>query len=305
MLPRKSSCSPCAATGRPSSRSLRSGANGYVLKSDPANCLVDALDEFWRQHLCLTAVQAGGRLFDERGRSFQKPYEQLSARDTRSSPSWWTDSAPKISPTNSPSAPSTVSTYRLNLMNKLNIHDLPGLVKFAIREKPGPAGLTTGVSTTFAENSGRVDSLFRGKPEGREMSRPRRKPVADRRGETMQPDAGTRIARCSCTWSSPRQNRCTGSGRLELPGRLFGHTSGGHCVRELKGWVGARDRGFVRPIMFTCWCQCRAANFGSRSAAGVLKTNSVRWVRDFPGARRHFGWQEQGYGATVVFPFGR
>jgi DNA-binding NarL/FixJ family response regulator len=37
-------------------------------------------------------------------------------------------------------SPKTVNTYRSNLMVKLNIHDLPGLVKFAVRKKLIPLG---------------------------------------------------------------------------------------------------------------------------------------------------------------------
>jgi len=75
---------------------VRSGANGFLLKSDPARCLLDGL-----------RATLGGSLYILSGKDIA---ERLDIN------------------------PKTVSTYRTNLMSKLAIYNLPGLVKFAVRK---------------------------------------------------------------------------------------------------------------------------------------------------------------------------
>jgi len=48
---------------------LRSGANGYVLKSDPAECLLEALRQIRREYLRLATVQPAGSISAPRGRT--------------------------------------------------------------------------------------------------------------------------------------------------------------------------------------------------------------------------------------------
>ena len=120
--------------------SLRTGANGYVLKSDPVSCLLDALHEFWRQHLCLTAVQAGGYLFDRAGTLLpQKPYEQLSAREHQVFTLLVQGLRSKEIADQLDLSPKTVNTYRSNLMSKLNIHDLAGAREVRHPQETDPA----------------------------------------------------------------------------------------------------------------------------------------------------------------------
>ena len=65
----------------------------------------------------------------------QKPYEQLSAREHQVFTLMVDGLRAKEIANQLDLSPKTVNTYRSNLMTKLNIHDVPGLVKFAIRKK--------------------------------------------------------------------------------------------------------------------------------------------------------------------------
>ena len=121
--------------------SLRSGANGYVLKSDPAHCLVDALDGVLGGSIYVSPQFKLTNVFSTSQKARpQKPYEQLSAREHQIFTLLVDGLRSKDIADQLALSPKTVSTYRSNLMNKLKIHDLPGLVKFAIRKKLIPLG---------------------------------------------------------------------------------------------------------------------------------------------------------------------
>ena len=116
--------------------SLRSGANGYVLKSDPASCLLDALDEVFGGSIYISPQFKLADVFSTSEEApLQKPYEQLSAREHQVFTLLVDGLRSKEIANQLDLSPKTVNTYRSNLMTKLNIHDLPGLVKFAIRKK--------------------------------------------------------------------------------------------------------------------------------------------------------------------------
>jgi DNA-binding NarL/FixJ family response regulator len=121
--------------------SLRSGANGYVLKSDPASCLLDALDEVLGGSIYISPQFKLADIFSTSEEAhLQKPYEQLSAREHQVFTLLVDGLRSKEIANQLDLSPKTVNTYRSNLMTKLNIHDLPGLVKFAIRKKLIPLG---------------------------------------------------------------------------------------------------------------------------------------------------------------------
>ena len=69
----------------------------------------------------------------------QKSYEQFSAREHQVFTLLVEGLRGKEIADRLDLSPKTVSTYRANLMRKLNIHDVAGLVKFAIRKKLIPA----------------------------------------------------------------------------------------------------------------------------------------------------------------------
>ena len=115
---------------------MRSGANGYVLKSDLASCLLDALDEVLGGSIYVSPQLKLADIFStSENAPPQKPYEQLSAREHQVFTLLVDGLRSKEIANQLDLSPKTVNTYRSNLMIKLNIHDLPGLVKFAIRKK--------------------------------------------------------------------------------------------------------------------------------------------------------------------------
>jgi two-component system response regulator NreC len=120
---------------------LRSGANGYVLKSDPASCLIEALDEVLGGSIFVSPQFKLAEVFSTgEDAPPQKPYEQLSAREHQVFSLLVGGLRSKEIANQLDLSPKTVNTYRSNLMVKLNIHDLPGLVRFAIRKKLIPLG---------------------------------------------------------------------------------------------------------------------------------------------------------------------
>jgi len=121
--------------------SLRTGANAYVLKSDPASCLIDALDEVLGGSIYVSPQFKLADVFStSEDAPPQKPYEQLSAREHQVFTLLVDGLRSKEIADQLDLSAKTVNTYRSNLMNKLKIHDLPGLVKFAIRKKLIPLG---------------------------------------------------------------------------------------------------------------------------------------------------------------------
>jgi two-component system response regulator NreC len=121
--------------------SLRTGANGYVLKSDPASCLIEALDDVLGGSIYVSPRFKLADVFStSEDAPPQKPYEQLSAREHQVFTLLVDGLRSKEIASQLGLSPKTVNTYRSNLMSKLNIHDLPGLVKFAVRKKLIPLG---------------------------------------------------------------------------------------------------------------------------------------------------------------------
>ncbi len=116
--------------------SLRSGASGYVLKTDPAACLLEGLGAvvsgvvYVSPQLRLVDVFSGRKPFEGCG-----AYDRLSAREHQVFTLLVEGLRAKEIANRLDLSPKTVDTYRASLMTKLNIHDVAGLVKFAIRHK--------------------------------------------------------------------------------------------------------------------------------------------------------------------------
>ncbi len=96
---------------------LRAGANGYLLKDGPARHLLDAINY----------IQDGGVYISPLLRR-----EYLSRREYEVFSFLVDGMRPKDIAKLLDISPKTVDTYRSNIMRKLGIHDLVGLVKFAI-----------------------------------------------------------------------------------------------------------------------------------------------------------------------------
>ncbi len=115
---------------------LRAGANGYVLKHDPATCLLQGLGEILAGSIYVSPQFELAKVF--RGNAaphWRKPYEQLSAREYQVFNLLVQGLRGKDIAGRLDLSQKTVSTYRANLMTKLNIYDVAGLVKFALRRK--------------------------------------------------------------------------------------------------------------------------------------------------------------------------
>lgn len=108
---------------------LRAGADAYLLKDGPARHLLDAIQY----------VKDGGvyvspllRLLGRPERDADDPMALLSPRELEVFTQLVNGLRAKDIAERLDISPKTVDTYRASLMRKLNVHDLVGLVKFAI-----------------------------------------------------------------------------------------------------------------------------------------------------------------------------
>jgi DNA-binding NarL/FixJ family response regulator len=118
-------------------RALQAGARGYVLKDAAGSEVVNAVRAVHAHHRYLSE-RVSDRLIDDyldpsRTTRVGDPLARLSARERQVLQLVVEDrSTAEVADTLSLSVKS-VETYRSRLMQKLGIHDLPGLVKFAIQ----------------------------------------------------------------------------------------------------------------------------------------------------------------------------
>jgi DNA-binding NarL/FixJ family response regulator len=114
---------------------LRSGVNGFLLKSGPANQLLDAFQQvleggiYVSPDIELNKIFAGGPL-----PANEDPLQALSAREFQVFSLLCEGVRAKEIAARLALSPKTVDTYRASLMRKLDIHDVAGLVKFAIQK---------------------------------------------------------------------------------------------------------------------------------------------------------------------------
>ena len=113
---------------------LRGGAHGFVLKSGPARHLHDAIWRAVEGSIYVSPALEPDRLFgSRREKPAGDPLEALSAREHQVFRLLVDGSRAKEIAARLDLSAKTVDTYRANLMRKLDIHDLAGLVKFAIQ----------------------------------------------------------------------------------------------------------------------------------------------------------------------------
>ncbi len=116
-------------------RALQAGAQGYVLKESAGIEVVNAVRAVYAGHRYLSP-KVTDRLVDQLVQQpadkFDSPLERLSPRE-REVLQLVVEGKSNAEIAESISLSiKTVETYRSRLMAKLDIHDLPGLVKFAI-----------------------------------------------------------------------------------------------------------------------------------------------------------------------------
>ncbi|MFH0945059.1 MAG: response regulator transcription factor [Planctomycetota bacterium] len=118
---------------------LRAGANGYVLRTDPAASLLRAVREILAGCIYVSPQFELAKVF--RGAAVAPPresYEELSPREYQVFTLLVEGLRGKDIAGRLDISQKTVSTYRTNLMLKLNIHDIAGLVRYAVRKRLVP-----------------------------------------------------------------------------------------------------------------------------------------------------------------------
>jgi DNA-binding NarL/FixJ family response regulator len=114
---------------------LRAGACGFLLKSSTAEQMADALGQFTQGGIYVSPQIEVMSLFGEtNGRNQgEDPLETLSGREFQVFSLLVEGVRAKEIAARLSLSPKTVDTYRSSLMRKLDIHDVAGLVKFAIK----------------------------------------------------------------------------------------------------------------------------------------------------------------------------
>ena len=112
---------------------LRAGADAYLLKDGPGRHLMDAINFVRDGGVYVSPLLRGAALFakEEKGRPTD-PLAALSPREMEVFSYLVNGLRAKDIADLLEISPKTVDTYRASLMRKLNVHDLVGLVKFAI-----------------------------------------------------------------------------------------------------------------------------------------------------------------------------
>jgi DNA-binding NarL/FixJ family response regulator len=113
---------------------LRGGVNGFLLKTAPAHELLDAFEQVLDGGIYVSPQLELNKIFGAgQKNALEDPIEQLSAREYQVFSLLVEGVRAKEIAARLELSPKTVDTYRASLMRKLDIHDVAGLVKFAIQ----------------------------------------------------------------------------------------------------------------------------------------------------------------------------
>lgn len=116
--------------------SLRAGASGFVLKSSHGHQLVEAIGQVMEGGIYVSPSLELNKIFTPDARNQQDdPLDALSAREFQVFSLLIDGVRAKEIAARLELSPKTVDTYRASLMRKLDIHDVAGLVKFAIQRE--------------------------------------------------------------------------------------------------------------------------------------------------------------------------
>jgi DNA-binding NarL/FixJ family response regulator len=112
---------------------LRAGADGYLLKDGPLRHLLDAINYVKDGGQYVSPLLGGAGLFTKSQTNLpEDPLASLSRRELEVFSYLVKGMRAKDIAELLQISPKTVDTYRGTLMRKLNVHDIVGLVKFAI-----------------------------------------------------------------------------------------------------------------------------------------------------------------------------
>ena len=113
---------------------LRSGVSAFLLKSGPSNQLLEAFDQILDGGVYVSPLLELNKIFSPGQKSSpEDPLESLSTREYQVFSLLVEGVRAKEIAARLELSPKTVDTYRASLMRKLDIHDVAGLVKFAIQ----------------------------------------------------------------------------------------------------------------------------------------------------------------------------
>jgi DNA-binding NarL/FixJ family response regulator len=113
---------------------LRCGVNAFLLKSAPANQLLEAFEQVLDGGIYVSPQLELNKIFGAGSKNApEDPLESLSAREYQVFTLLVEGVRAKEIAARLELSPKTVDTYRASLMRKLDIHDVAGLVKFAIQ----------------------------------------------------------------------------------------------------------------------------------------------------------------------------
>jgi DNA-binding NarL/FixJ family response regulator len=113
---------------------LRSGVNAFLLKSAPWDQLLEAFNQVLDGSVYVSPELELNKIFGTNGNgASEDPLEALSAREHQVFSLLVEGVRAKEIASRLYLSPKTVDTYRASLMRKLDIHDVAGLVKFAIQ----------------------------------------------------------------------------------------------------------------------------------------------------------------------------
>ena len=113
---------------------LRAGAHAYLLRSGPARHLFDALQQVMDGSIYLSPLVETEKVFTvEAPKGEADPLRLLSSREFQVFTMLVDGVRAKEIAARLELSPKTVDSHRKNLMRKLEIYDVAGLVKFALR----------------------------------------------------------------------------------------------------------------------------------------------------------------------------
>ena len=113
---------------------LRCGVNAFLLKSAPWNQLMEAFDQVLGGGVYVSPELELNRIFGGSAKPEpDDPLETLSSREHQVFSLMVEGIRAKEIAARLELSPKTVDTYRASLMRKLDIHDVAGLVKYAIQ----------------------------------------------------------------------------------------------------------------------------------------------------------------------------
>jgi DNA-binding NarL/FixJ family response regulator len=112
---------------------LRCGVSGFILKSAPSSQLLEAFEQILDGSIYVSPQLELNKIFTSNSKSqTEDPLDSLSAREHQVFSLLVEGVRAKEIAARLELSPKTVDTYRASLMRKLDIHDVAGLVKFAI-----------------------------------------------------------------------------------------------------------------------------------------------------------------------------